>query len=117
LSFVVDVWPVFEKVRDPVFVYYTGSTYESCTTVGVCHGGGNPGAGLSMVDATTAYAELFGVASTTELCDGTVRVVPGQPEQSCLILFYEGRLRDELEWVETTEIDLVREWIAQGALP
>jgi hypothetical protein len=69
------------------------------------------------VDATTAYAELFGVASTTELCDGTVRVVPGQPEQSCLILFYEGRLRDELEWVETTEIDLVREWIAQGALP
>jgi hypothetical protein len=70
-----------------------------------------------MADAGTAYDELLGVASTSRLCDDTIRVVPGQPEQSCLILFYEGRLRDELGWVETGEIDLVREWIAQGALP
>jgi hypothetical protein len=117
LSFEADIWPVFEKIRDPVFVYYGGSTYESCTTTGVCHGGNDPGAGLSMADASTAYDELLGVPSTSSLCDETVRVVAGQPEQSCLILFYEGRLREELGWVDAAEIDLVRRWIADGARP
>jgi hypothetical protein len=117
LSFEADIWPVFEAIRDPVFVYYGGSTYQSCTTTGVCHGGDDPGAGLSMADADTAYDQLLGVPSTSSLCGDTVRVIPGEPEQSCLVLFYEGRLRDELEWVDTAEIDLVREWIAGGALP
>jgi hypothetical protein len=117
LSFEADVWPVFEMIRDPVFVYPGGTEYESCVTVGVCHGGSNPGARLSMTDPTTAYEMLLNVPSTSSLCDDTIRVVAGQPNQSCLIKFYEGRLRDELDWVDTAEIDLVREWIAQGALP
>lgn len=70
-----------------------------------------------MPDRDTAYQGLLDQPSVSSLCDGTVRVVPGQPEQSCLILFYEGRLRDELDWVDDEEIDLVREWIRQGALP
>ena len=117
LSFKADIWPVFEKIRNPVFVYRGAGSYESCTTSGVCHGGTNPGARLSMANSETAYRQLVDVPSTTSLCNGTIRVVPGDPEKSCLILFYEGRLRDDLEWVQTVEIDLVRRWIAQGARP
>lgn len=117
LSFKADIWPVISTVRDPVFVYYDGSTYESCVTVGVCHGGENPGAGLRMPDPETAYGMLFDVPSRSGLCNGTTRVVAGDPDQSCFILFYEGRLRDELDWVGTAEIDLMRRWIAEGALP
>jgi hypothetical protein len=57
------------------------------------------------------------VPSRSSLCDGTVRVVPGDPDQSCLILFYQGRLMEELDWVEPSEIDLVCQWISEGALP
>jgi hypothetical protein len=117
LSFKADIWPVFEMIRDPVFVYPGASTYESCVTGGVCHGGQAPGAGLRMTDAATAYTMLLDVPSRTGLCAGTIRVVAGDPGRSCLILFYEGRLRDELAWVKTAEIDLVRQWIAQGARP
>ena len=70
-----------------------------------------------MADAPSAYSTLVGVPSTSSLCNDTVRVVVGSPEQSCLIRFYEGRLRDELDWVEDSEIDLMRAWISQGALP
>jgi hypothetical protein len=117
LSFAADIWPVFAMKRDPVFVYPGGTTYESCVTGGVCHGGPAPGAALKMTDAATAYGMLLDAPSNSDLCAGTIRVVAGNPAESCLILFYEGRLRDELDWVDTAEIDRVREWIAEGALP
>jgi hypothetical protein len=69
-----------------------------------------------MTDASTAYSMLIDVPSTSSLCDDTLRVVAGSPEQSCLIRFYEGRLRDELGWVSDVEINLMRSWISQGAL-
>jgi hypothetical protein len=103
--------------RDPEFVYPNAGSYGSCVVGGVCHGGATPGAGLSMTDAQTAYQNLFEVPSASGLCAGAVRVVPGNPEESCFILFYEGRLRDELDWVGNEEIDLMREWIRQGAMP
>jgi hypothetical protein len=117
LSFEADIWPMFTEVRDPVFVYLDGSTYESCVTGGVCHGGPVPGARMSMPDAATAYEMLLDVPSRSELCAGTIRVVAGNPDESCLILFYEGRLRDELAWVDQAEIERVREWIREGAAP
>lgn len=120
LSFAADIWPVFDKVRQPVFVYRGMGSYESCTTNGVCHGGTNPGARLSMADADTAYRALVNTTSVTSLCavrNATVRVVPGDPDRSCLIAFYQERLKDDLQWVDQAEIDLVRAWIAQGARP
>lgn len=103
--------------RDPPFVYPGLGPFASCVDGGVCHGGSPGGAGLSMTDAATAYSMLIDVPSTSSLCNDTLRVAVGSPEQSCLIRFYEGRLRDELEWVTDTEIDLMRTWITQGALP
>jgi hypothetical protein len=118
LSFRADIFPVFQMTRDPEFVYPGAGSFESCVTGGVCHGGEvAPGGGLAMMDATMAYGELLGVMSESELCNGTIRVAAGNPEQSCLIRFYEGRLRDELDWVDDDEIDLMRRWIAEGALP
>jgi hypothetical protein len=105
-------------MRDPAFVYRGMDSYSGCTDVGVCHGGENPGAGLTMPDAETAYAQLIDTPSVSSLCAGTQRVVVGDPENSCVVLFYEGRLgREDLDWVDDAEIELVREWIRQGAQP
>lgn len=117
LSFQADIWPVYSMTRDPPFVYPGLGPFGSCVAVGVCHGGSPGGANLSMTDASVAYSMLIDVPSTSSLCDDTLRVVAGSPEQSCLIRFYEGRLRDELDWVNDAEIDLMRTWISQGALP
>lgn len=117
LSFAADIWPVFDQVRDPPWKYYGTGSYAGCTTGGVCHGGPNPGAGMSMTAADSAYRVLIDVPSVSSLCAGTIRVIAGDPERSCLVRFYEGRLRDELGWVGQAEIDLVRSWIADGARP
>ena len=117
LSFEVDIWPVYEQTCEPPFVYPGGTIYSGCTDEDGCHGGARAGAGLRMPDAATAYAALIDVPSNSNLCDGTLRVVAGNPDQSCLILFYEGRLKDELDWVDEAEIDLMRAWILQGAAP
>jgi hypothetical protein len=119
LSFQDDIWPVIDQVRNPPFDYRGLGTYTGCTTpTSPCHRAASPGAQLSMTDAATAYANLISVASVTSLCrsaGGTTRVIPGNPDQSCLILFYQGRLKDDLQWVSQAEIDLVRRWIAEGA--
>lgn len=118
LSFATDIWPLWSMVRDPVFVYRGMDSYTGCTDVGVCHGGGNPGAGLRMPDQATAYAQMIDTPSVSSICAGTQRVAVGDPENSCLVLFYQGRLgSDDLGWVDDAEIDLMREWIRQGALP
>src|SRR5262245_28366607 len=120
LSFATDIWPVFSKTRNPPFDYRGQGTYSGCTAASPCHGSGSPGAGLRMFDSSTAYSALVNVASTTSLCGAagaTTRVIPGNPDQSCLVAFYVGRLKDDLKWVDQSEIDLVRRWIADGARP
>jgi len=120
LSFATDIWPVFSQVRNPPFNYRGMGTYSGCTTASPCHGSANPGARLNMIDAGMAYSALVNVASTTSLCatgGATVRVIPGDPDRSCLVQFYVGRLKDDLKWVDQAEIDLVRRWIADGARP
>jgi hypothetical protein len=99
-----------------VAAYYTGCT----TATSPCHSAASPGARLDMRDVNTAYNALVNVASATSLCaagGGTIRVIPGDPDRSCLVLFYQGRLKDDRQWVDQAEIDLVRRWIAEGARP
>jgi hypothetical protein len=119
LSFAADIWPLWSKDRDPVFVYRGMDSYTGCSDeTSPCHGAANPGALLSMADAETAYAQMMDTQSVSGICAGTQRVAIGDPEQSCLILFYEGRLGPlDLDWVDEAEIELMREWIRQGALP
>ncbi len=119
LSFAADIWPLWDMDREPVFVYRGMGSYTGCADeTAPCHGAANPGAQLSMADADTAYAQMMDTSSMSGICDGTQRVVVGDPDQSCLILFYVGRLGPEdLDWVDEAEIELMREWIRQGALP
>ena len=118
LSFSRDIFPLWEMVRKPAWQYRGTGSYSGCNVDGVCHGGASPGAGLMMADAPSTYAELIDVASASTLCAGSLRVVAGDPEASCLVLFYQGRLgNDDLGWVNDAEIELMREWIRQGALP
>ena len=121
LSFAADIWPVFSEVRNPPFDYRGMGTYTGCTTAtSPCHSATNPGAGLTCATSTRPTRALVKVASATSLCaagGGTIRVVPGDPDRSCLVLFYQGRLKDDLQWVDQAEIDLVRRWIAEGARP
>ncbi len=118
LSFESDIWPLFILERDPVFVYRGMGSYGGCNVDGVCHGGERPGADLRMLDRESTYEQLLEVPSNSGICEGTLRVVPGDPDNSCLILFYVGRLGEEdLDWVDNAEIDLVRQWILDGALP
>lgn len=118
LSFARDIFPLWEMVREPAWQYRGSGSYSGCNVDGVCHGGARAGAGLMMLDAPSTYAELVDVPSASTLCAGTLRVVVGDPDNSCLVLFYKGRLgKDDLDWVNDAEIELMRDWIRQGALP
>ncbi|MFV8751151.1 MXAN_6577-like cysteine-rich protein [Nannocystaceae bacterium ST9] len=65
--------PELESLRLEIFV-------EQCTMAG-CHAGAMPAAGLDF-EAADLEAELIGIPG--EFCDGTIRVIPQQPEQSLL---------------------------------
>jgi hypothetical protein len=120
LSFATDIWPVFSQTRNPPFDYRGQGLYSGCTAASPCHGSGPAGASLAMTSSSGAYSALVNVASRTSLCTSagaTMRVIPGNPDGSCLVAFYIGRLKDDLKWVNQAEIDLVRRWIAEGARP
>ncbi len=108
LSFEQDVWPVLAMDRDPPLT-------QGSASCAACHGGG--AGGLALPDAAGSYANLIDVPSTSALCAGTPRVTAGDPDGSCFVIFYEMRLRDSLGWVDETETELVRAWVASGAAP
>ena len=82
-----------------------------------CHGGGE--AGLT-VDAASTYLDLVNVEST--VVDGEIRVVPGDPDASYLIVKLEDsdRIVDDVmppsNPLDADAIERIRDWIAQGAL-
>jgi hypothetical protein len=93
----------------------------SCATAS-CHGAGAAG-GLTLTPGS-AYADLVDVPVTNDAARarGTLRVAPGDPDASFLLLKLTGALApdegdamprgDELP---DAKIDLVRRWIAAGA--
>ncbi len=105
----------FEWVRDNVFAV-------SCAAFSACHRGSRPPADLSLA-REVAHRELVGVPATG--VDGWVRVVPGQPEVSYLMVKIggiEGPLGDGGDYMPPNspllcdeKIDAVRRWIAAGA--
>jgi hypothetical protein len=108
LSFENDVWPILAMERAQPL----SGRIASC--IG-CHGSG--AGGLSTPDPGTTYANLLDTPSTSALCADTTRVVPGDPDASCFVIFYEVRLRDQLGWVDQSETDLIRAWVESGAAP
>lgn len=85
-----------------------------------CHAGANAPAGLRL-DAANSYALLVGVAAVER--SSLQRVAPGDPNNSYLIQKLEGtaavgeRMPAGLPAVPQADIDIIRQWIADGAQP
>jgi hypothetical protein len=85
-----------------------------------CHAGANAPAGLRL-DAANSYAMLVGVASVER--PAILRVAPGDPSNSYLIQKLEGtaavgeRMPAGLPALPQADIDIIRQWITDGALP
>jgi hypothetical protein len=86
-----------------------------------CHSGANAPAGLRL-DAANSYALLVGIASIER--PNLQRVAPGDPGSSYIINKLEGgpnivgeRMPAGLPAVPQADIDVIRQWIADGAQP
>jgi hypothetical protein len=84
--------------------------------LGSCHTGPNPEANLSL-DAGGAREQLVGVATTTFCLDG-FRVVPGNPDESCLwILLSTDVMPYNRTPLSADQKQTIYDWIASGAPP
>lgn len=90
-----------------------------------CHDSSGQDADLTL-DADHAYAQLVGVqpSNGTASAAGLLRVDPGHPENSFLLVKLNGPSKDEgLRMPETgaplapAQIQLIHDWIARGAAP
>jgi hypothetical protein len=85
-----------------------------------CHSGANAPVGLRL-DAVNSYASLVGVSSVER--PGVLRVAPGDANNSYIIQKLEGtagvgeRMPAGLPPLPQSDIDVVRQWIGDGALP
>jgi hypothetical protein len=91
----------------------------TCTSM-QCHDNVMPQGGLTLT-AGNAYAAIVGVASTQ--CSATLLVKPGAPSESYLVHKLQGsgacfmgtRMPKPPATLSTPQIQLVRDWIANGA--
>jgi hypothetical protein len=91
----------------------------SCTSA-QCHDATNPQEALDLT-AANAYAELVGVASRQ--CPTNLLVEPNTPSESYLVIKLQGagscfkgtRMPKPPESISAAELQLVRDWIANGA--
>src|SRR5262245_14195753 len=85
-----------------------------------CHSGANAPVGLRL-DAANSYASLVGVPSGER--NNLLRVAPGNANNSYLIQKLEGtagigeRMPAGLPALPQSDINVIRQWIGDGALP
>ncbi len=102
--------PNFSEIQSNVFT-------PDCATSG-CHSGGAPSAGLNL-EAANSYAQLVGIAS---IQDGAIlRVNAGSPNSSYLIQKLEGTAAAGNQMppsaaLPQADIDVIRQWISDGAI-
>jgi hypothetical protein len=93
----------------------------NCTSAS-CHDATLPQQGLNLT-AGAAYGSLVNVNSTEVTCASYKRVLPGQPDQSYVIFklsgsgacFYGSQMPKAAPALSITQIQLFRDWIANGA--
>lgn len=98
----------FQSIQDNVFT-------PICS---VCHAGGAAPKGLRL-DAANSYAMIVGVPSVED--SGLLRIKPGDPDNSYLIQKIEGHASVGGQMplggppLPTATIDVMREWVTNGA--
>ncbi len=101
--------PNFSEIQANVFT-------PTCATAN-CHSGA--GAANLNLEAANSYAMLVGIASTQDA--GTQRVDPGNPDDSYLIQKLEGPgasggQMPPIGPLAQVDIDVIRQWISDGAI-
>lgn len=102
----------FDSIQQNVFT-------PTCTTTG-CHAGAAAPLGLRL-EAGVSYAQLVGVPSVE--VPGLLRVAPGDPDASYLVQKIEGsaEVGDRMPLggppLPRATIDVIRQWIVDGAQP
>jgi hypothetical protein len=87
-----------------------------------CHAGSSPEEGMNL-SQNLAYADIVNVISSQQ--PGLKRVDPGQPDNSYLVKKIQGSAgidgdrmpADGPPYLTTAQIDTIRLWITNGALP
>jgi hypothetical protein len=103
--------PVFSEIQAKVLA-------PNCATTG-CHFGASAPHGLRL-DNANSYGLLVGVASSES--PSTLRVAPGDPDNSYLIKKLEGtasvgaRMPLGAPALEQATVDVIRQWISDGAI-
>jgi hypothetical protein len=105
----------------PTFGYIYANAFKSCT-LATCHGAGI--AGVDMSSRQAAYASLVNQPpQPMGRCESThlARVVPFEPDKSLLVAKLEisapcGQQMPIGGLLPSAQRDLIRMWIAQGAL-
>jgi hypothetical protein len=102
--------PNFSEIQDNVFT-------PDCATSG-CHAGGNAAAGLNLEEANS-YAMLVGIQSSQDAA--LQRVEAGDPDNSYLVQKLEGTASAGQQMapgapLPQAEIDVIRQWISDGAM-
>ncbi|MFN0040298.1 MAG: hypothetical protein ACKVP2_12370 [Burkholderiales bacterium] len=104
--------PTLASIQENVFTV-------ACATSG-CHAGVSANFGLRL-DPGFSYATLFNVPSPRDA--SLIRVVPFNPDASFLIQKLNGsqtlgeRMPDGGPYLSTEAVAVIRQWIANGALP
>lgn len=114
-----DLQPTFSSIQRDIFAAPDASGRAACTS---CHNaqGARFAANLNLADGS-AYSQLVNVASSQKA--GTIRVIPGDPDNSYLIHKIEGapgivgqRMpRTNGPFLTPGQILIIRTWIRQGA--
>jgi hypothetical protein len=107
----------------PTFDSIQANVFTPISAVPGCHGGGSAQFGLRL-DAGFSYGNLVNVASPRDA--SLIRVIPGNPDGSFIIQKLEGKRTDGVPilgdrmpdfgpYLPQSTIDVIRQWIANGA--
>ncbi len=115
IATVVAIGPTLNEIQAAVFT-------PTCAT-SLCHSNGNQEAGLGLGDAATSFADLVGEFSSQNGQAAVMLVAPFDPDASYLIRKLEntagitgGRMPPGGALLQS-DIDQIRQWILDGALP
>lgn len=102
----------------PTLASIQANVFSIDCAVSGCHGGASAQQGLRL-DAGFAYGNLVNVPSPRD--SSLIRVIPADPDDSFIIHKLEGtqalgdRMPDGGPYLPQSTIDVIRQWIANGA--